>query len=103
MHINKEIKTGLIQAILIVVYISIVSLIMNNAEHIFGKMDNVIGPVTFLTMFSVSTLVCGLLVFYNPYKLFFMGKKREAINVVVYTTVFLLIILFILFGIMFLF
>ncbi len=99
---NKQFKTGLLQAIVITAYISVVSLVMNNAERIFGKMDDVIGPITFLTMFATSALICGLLVIKKPYELFFDGKKKEAINVVVYTAASLFVILLILFGIMFL-
>jgi hypothetical protein len=99
--VNKQFKTGLLQAIAITAYISLVSLVMNNAERIFGKMDDVIGPVAFLTMFATSVLVCGLLVFKKPYELFFDEKKKEAINVVVYTAASLFVILLILFGIMF--
>lgn len=98
---NKQLKTGLIQALGVTTYISIVSIVMNNAEKIFGKMDNVIGPVTFLTMFATSALICGLLVFKKPYELFSDGKKKEAINVVVYTAVSLFVILVLLFGVMF--
>ena len=98
---NKQFKTGLLQAVGVTLYISLVSIVMNNAEKIFGKMDNVIGPVTFLTMFAVSVLICGLLVFKKPYELFFDGKKKEAINVVVYTVVSLFVILLILFGVMY--
>lgn len=98
---NKQFKTGLLQAISITVYISLVSLVMNNAERIFGKMDDVIGPITFLIMLATSALICGLLVIKKPYELFFDGKKKEAINVVVYTAASLFVILLILFGIMF--
>lgn len=100
---NKQFKTGLLQALGVTAYISIVSIVMNNAEKIFGKMDNVIGPVTFLTMFATSALVCGLLVFKKPYELFFDGKKKEAVDVVMYTAVSLFLILLILFGMMFIF
>lgn len=98
---NKQFKIGLLQAVGVTFYISLVSIVMNNAEKIFGKMNNVIGPVTFLTMFATSALVCGLLVFKKPYELFFDGKKKEAISVVVYTAVSLFVILLVLFGAMF--
>ncbi len=100
---KKEFKLGLIQAIGVTIYCGLVGFVMNNAEHVFGKMNNLIGPVTFLIMFTVSALICGLLVFYKPYKLFFANKKNEALNVVVYTAISLLTILFILFGAMYIF
>lgn len=97
---KKEIKTGLLQAMRVTIYCGFVGLVINNGEKIFGQMKSPIGPIAFLTMFCVSALVCGLLVFKKPYELFFAGKKTEALNVVVYTAVSLLTILFILFGVM---
>lgn len=99
---KKAIKLGLIQAIGVTVYCGLVGFVMNNGERIFGQMKSPIGPIAFLTMFAVSVLICGLLVFKKPYELFFDGKKKEAINVVVYTAVSLFSILLILFGAMFL-
>ena len=95
-------KQGLIQAIGVTVYCGLVGLVINNGEKIFGQMKSPIGPIAFLTMFAVSVLICGLLVFKKPYELFFAGKKKEALNVVVYTAVSLFSILLVLFGIMFL-
>lgn len=93
---------GLIQAIGVTVYCSLVGLLMWNGDEIFGKADNYLGPVTALLLFSVSAMVCGLLVFYKPYKLFFEDKKAEAIKVVISTAISLLVILLILFGVVFL-
>lgn len=100
---KQEMKLGLRQAIGIALYCSVVGLVMNNGEKIFGQMKSPIGPIAFLTMFTVSVLTCGLLVFKKPYELFFDGKKKEAINVVVYTAVSLFVILLVLFGMMFIF
>jgi len=40
-------------------------------------------------LFSVSALICGLLVFYHPYQLLFSGKKKEAADLVLLTTAYL--------------
>lgn len=94
-------KQGLIQAIGVTIYCGLVGFVINNGEKVFGQMKSPIGPIAFLTMFAVSVLACGLLVFKKPYELFFVGKKTEALNVVVYTAVSLFVILLILFGIIF--
>lgn len=94
-------RQGLLQALGVTFYCSLVGLVMWKGNEIFGKVDSYIGPVTVLIMLSVSALVCGLLVFYKPYKLFFEDKKEEAINIVLSTAIFLFIILLILFGAMF--
>lgn len=84
-------KQGLRQAISVVVYCASVGLLIYNGNQIFGKTPNYFGPVAFLLLFSTSVLVCGLLVFYKPYKLFFAKKQTQAIDLVVSTTVWLFI------------
>ena len=98
---KKECKLGILQALFITFYCSLVGLVMWKGNEIFGRVDSFIGPIAVLVMLSVSALICGLIVFYRPYKLFFANKKEEAVNVVVSTAVSLFVILLILFGIMF--
>lgn len=99
---NIELKQGVKQSLGISLYCATIGSVMSNADTFFGKQDTFITPILVLTMFSVSVLICALIVFKKPYELFFDGKKKEAINVVVYTAVSLFIILLILFGTMFL-
>ena len=87
----------------VTVYCSLVGLIFWKGNAFFGKAHQYLGPVTVLILLSVSVLVCALLVFYKPYRLFFAGKKKEAIDIVVFTTVGLFISLLLFFGLMFLF
>ena len=94
---------GFLQALGVFVYCGLIGLFMFNANHILGKTDNFSSPILFLLLFSTSVLVCALFVFYKPYKLFFDNKKKEAINVVVYTSLWLLVFLFIFFLSMILF
>ena len=98
---KKECKLGILQALFITLYCSLVGLVMWKGDEIFGRVDSFIGPIAVLVMLSVSALICGLIVFYKPYKLFFANKKEEAINVVVSTAISLFVILLILFGVMF--
>ena len=98
---KKECKLGILQALFITFYCSLVGLVMWKGNEIFGRVDSLIGPIAVLVMLSVSALICGLIVFYRPYKFFFANKKEEAVNVVVSTAVSLFVILLILFGIMF--
>ncbi len=76
---------------------------MWKGNEIFGKVDSYLGPVAVLVMLSVSVLICGLIVFYKPYKLFFAGKKKEAAQSVIFTAVFLFAILLFFLSGMFLF
>lgn len=97
---KNEMRLGILQALGVSLYCTTIGTIMQNGDKFFGKQDTFITPIFVLTMFSVSVLVCALLVFKKPYELFFEGKKKEAVNVVVYTTISLLFILAILFGLM---
>jgi len=99
---NKEIKLGFFQALGVSLYCGLIGTFMQNGSRLFGEKDNFMTPIFALTMFSVSVLICALIVFKKPYELFFDGKKKEAINVVIYTAFSLFIILLILFGIMYL-
>jgi len=88
-------KLGFLQALGVAAYCSLVGLIMWQGNNIFPKVSPYFGPVMVLLLFSTSALICGLLVFYKPYLLFFAGKKKEAISAVVSTAAFLFFFLFI--------
>lgn len=86
-------KQGFLQSLGVAVYISLVGLFMSNAEHVFGQLNGLTGPILILMLLSVSVLICGLIVLYKPYKLFIAGKKKEALQTVIYTAVGLFVIL----------
>jgi hypothetical protein len=83
-------RKGFVQAFGITLYCSLVGAFIWNGNAVFGKVPNYIGPVLFLLLFSVSALICALIVFYQPYRLFFDGKKKDAIDLVLATTGWLL-------------
>lgn len=99
--VKKELKQGILQAAGITLYCSLVAIVMWRGNEIFGKVDSYLGPVAVLVMLSVSVLICGIIVFYKPYKLFFAGKKKEAADVVISTAISLFAILLILFSALF--
>lgn len=78
-------RLGLFQAGGVALYCSLVGTLFWKGNEIFGKVPNYFGPVAFLLLFSTSVLVCAVIVFYRPYKLFFEGKKKEAVDLVLYT------------------
>jgi hypothetical protein len=97
------IKKGFLQALGVTAYCGLVGMIFWRGNEIFGKDPNYAGPVAFLILFIVSALICASIVFYQPYKLFFENKKKEAIDLVIATTLwlFLFFILFLLSAIFF--
>lgn len=96
-------KIGFFQALGVSLYIFLVGLFFSNADNLFPKMGVPFGPILLLLLFSTSALICGLIVFYKPYKLFFAGKKKEAINTVISTAAFLFLILVLYLGALLLF
>ncbi len=81
---------GFVPALGIFLYILSTSLFMTNSSRWFGKMDNhVFAPVLFLTLFVVSAMVCGLMMFYKPYLLFMEKKYKDAMDVVFSSTAWL--------------
>ena len=93
--------SGLTQALGVTLYCSLVGILFWKGNEIFGKVPNYFGPVAFLLLFSVSALICGLLVFYRPYNLFFSNSKKDAIDLVLSTAgwLFFFFLLFLLLGV----
>jgi hypothetical protein len=77
------------------VYCSLVGLIFWRGDKWVGN-PGYAGPVMVLILFVVSALICALIVFYKPYNLFFLGKKGDAIDLVLSTTSWLFVILILL-------
>jgi hypothetical protein len=90
-------KLGLLQALGVTIYCSLVGILFWKGNEIFGKVNNYIGPVMILVLFIVSAMICSLVVFYQPYKLFFEDKKKAAIDTVLSTTGWLFLFLFVFF------
>jgi hypothetical protein len=96
---QKMILKSLLHALAVAVYIILVSLLMNNANRIFGAMDNFWGPVALLLLFTVSAAVTGLLVMGRPAYLFLNGQKKEGLQFLFYTLGWLVILTVIVFVI----
>lgn len=95
----KDIKfVALINALLTGVYATIVALIMKNGERIFGKMDNLFGPVAFLLLFVLSAAITGALILGKPILMYLENRKPEAIRLFFYTIGWLFIIVAVILG-----
>lgn len=92
------VRLGFLQAGGVSLYCSLVGFLMWNADKMFGNKPNYFGPVAFLLLFSTSALICALLVFYQPYQLFFANKKKEALDLVLFTALFLFLFFLIFFS-----
>jgi len=80
------------QALGLVAYCSLVALLIWQGNNWFGKVPNYFGPFLFLTLFTTSALISGIIVGAYPFILYFNKKKtQETIRLVLYTASWLLI------------
>lgn len=94
---SKLILWGFLQALGVAVYVSVVALVMQNGEKMFGKMNNFWGPVGFLLLFVLSAAVTGSLTLGRSVLMYLENRKAEAVKLFGFTLGWLfLITLFIL-------
>jgi len=65
------------QALGVIGYCSLVAMIFWRGGAWFGNVPNFFGPLLMLTILSTSAMICGLLVFAYPVKLYLKTKKYE--------------------------
>lgn len=89
---NKLILISFIQSFGLAFYCFLVGwIIFNKAEQWFGEMNETLGSMMFLMIFVLSVLICGLITFGYPVKLFLETKKwSESLKLVIYTVGWLL-------------
>jgi hypothetical protein len=73
-------KIGLLNALGVLIYISLVAILIDNGEKIFGQVNDYVGPIAFLLLFTISAAAVGGLVLGQPIILYFEEKKKEAIQ-----------------------
>jgi len=82
---SKLVLFGFIHALGVGVYVAIVATFMRHGEQIFGKMNNLLGPMAFLLMFVLSAAVTSALVLGRPILFYLDNKKAEAVKLFGYT------------------
>ena len=74
-------KNPVINSLLATSYIALVSFVMDNVSKQPNKgPESFLAPVAFISMFTLSATMMGLIFGYQPFKLYFDGKKKEAIS-----------------------
>jgi len=81
----KASKIGFFSALGIVVYAALVSLVMNNANELFGHANQYLSQIAFLALLSLSAAVVGGLVLGKPFQMYLDGKKKEAVSLFLQT------------------
>jgi hypothetical protein len=92
MKTSKIILWSIIDALGVAVYVTGVSLLISNAERIFGKMTGFLGPMAMLLLLVISAAITGSLVFGRPVYMIYNGQKKEGLKLLFYTIGFLVLI-----------
>ena len=81
-------KNPIINSLLATGYISLVAFVMDYVSSQPQKgPESFLAPVAFISMFTLSAAMMGLIFGYMPFKLYFDGKKKEAISLLFKTIV----------------
>ena len=96
---KKIMQYSLIHAVLTVVYIFLVALLMQNGDKIFGRINDFVGVAAFLLLFVMSATIVGALVLGKPVMLYIDGDKKEGVKMLVFTVLWLLLLLIIAFAV----
>src|SRR3989344_6774076 len=73
-------KNPFVNALLAIVYITVVASIMYYGPQISGPVDGIIAPVAVLSLLVLSASVMGYLFFYNPVRMYLDGSKEDAVK-----------------------
>ena len=92
MEKKKIIFYGFLHAACAVFYVGLVALVMSRAEKLFDGAPKALGTMAFLLLFVVSAALMGLIIFGRPILWYLGGQKREALSLVYYTLIFLIVI-----------
>ncbi|MFA5318592.1 MAG: hypothetical protein WC323_03935 [Patescibacteria group bacterium] len=82
---SKLIWQSFLQSTGVFIYVAGISALMINGDKIFGKMQNLWGPMMFLMLFVISALITSLLVFGRPVYLYFEGQKKDGVALLFWT------------------
>lgn len=88
---TKLTKNSITDSVLAVAYIFLVVFFINSAQGIFGDGKTVLIPMAMLILFVFSAAVTGSLVFGRSVLWYMDGQKKEAIMLVVYKLVVMLV------------
>lgn len=89
---HHSIVRGFLDALGTGAYITLVALFFQNANTFLGKVQGLWAPIFFLLLFVSSAAITGSLVLGKPVLLYLEGKKRDGIELFLWTVVFLVIL-----------
>ena len=85
---------GLVQALGLLLYVTLFVLVVLNTERIMGaRMEQeVIGVISVLLAFVTSALTCGTIALGYPAYLFFSGERKKAVQIIGWNIIWLILI-----------
>ncbi len=99
---SEYLLKSLINALGVLVYVSIVAWLLFNGEHIFDDKPSFLIPVFMLLLFIISASITGLLVLGKPVHLYLSGLKKEAFTLLFTTLAWLILFIVIVITVLFL-
>lgn len=91
---------GFIQALGLSFYCSLIGIVFWNVDNWFDNVHSFLGPFAMLSLFVVSALVCALITLGYPFIVFWDKKNtKQALQLVLYTAIWLLLFVAITFTI----
>ena len=80
-------KNPLVNALAAAAYITIVAAIMYYGSTVkVGANNAFIAPIALISLFTLSATVMGYLFLYEPFQMYFDGKKKVALDLFLQTT-----------------
>jgi heme O synthase-like polyprenyltransferase len=73
-------KNPFLNALAASLYISFIGTCMYYGPKFVTKVDNVIFPIVFISVFTLSAAVMGFVFFYEPIQLYLENKKKEGVK-----------------------
>ena len=80
-------KNPLVNAVAAALYIAIVASVIFYGGRLVKPEDTVLGPISFISLFTLSAAVMGYLFVYQPAGLYLDGDKKGALKLFLTTTV----------------
>ncbi len=92
MNNQTLISKSFVHALGAFLYVFLVAWTMSHIKVIFGPgPDNFFAPLFVLLLFLISALVTGLLILGRPVYLYLEGKKKEAVQFIIATLIWLIV------------
>ncbi|MDP3725298.1 MAG: hypothetical protein Q8R20_02390 [Nanoarchaeota archaeon] len=92
MEKKKVVLYGLLHAACAVMYVGLVALVVSRGKELFGTVGQTLGTMAFLLLFVVSAVLMGLTIFGRPILWYLGNRKLEALSLIYYTLIFLIVI-----------